>query len=63
MMTPEQMREVMPMTRYWTIKRGVRKGVEALFAPMILTLGLAADNLKAMADYLQARFIYKEGKE
>ena len=61
-MTPEQQRAVMPMTRYWHMKRGLKKGTEAFFEPITFMFGLAADTLKVMADQLQAAFIYKKGK-
>lgn len=61
-MTPEQQRAVMPMTRYWHIKRSLNKGVQALFEPITFMFSVAADSLKVMADSLQAKFIYKKGK-
>lgn len=61
-MTPEQMRQVMPMTRYWQIQQGIKKGTAAFFEPITFMFNMAADSLKVMADSLQAKFIYKKEK-
>lgn len=61
-MTPEQMRQVMPMTRYWAIKRGIKNGTAAFFQPITFMFELAAESLKVMADQLQDKFIHKKEK-
>lgn len=61
-MTPEQMRQVMPMTRYWAIKQGIKKGAEAVFAPMTFMFRLAADSLETMAKHLQHAVFHKDAK-
>lgn len=62
MLTPEQQRAAMPMTRYWHMKRGLKKGTEYFFQPITFMFELAADSLKTMAEHLQSAFIYKKGK-
>lgn len=58
-MTPEQMRQAMPMTRYWHIKRGLKKGTEAFFEPITFMFGLAADWFKTVAGQLQHNTFHK----
>lgn len=61
-MTPEQMREAMPMTRYWAIKQGIRKGTESFFEPITFMFRMAADSLEVMAQTLQQAVFHKKGK-
>ena len=61
-MTPEQMRQAMPMTRYWAIKRGIKNGTAAFFQPITSMFELVAESLKVMADQLQDKFIHKKEK-
>lgn len=58
-MTPEQMRQAMPMTRYWHMKRGLKKGTEAFFEPITFMFGLATNWLKTVAGHLQHNTFYK----
>ena len=60
LMTPEQKRQAMPMTRYWQIKRGLKQGVESFFEPITFMFGAAADWLKSVAGHLQHNTFYKE---
>lgn len=61
-MTPEQLRQAMPMTRYWHTKRAMKKGVETIFEPITFMFGMAADWLKTVAGQLQHNTFYKEKK-
>jgi hypothetical protein len=58
-MTPEQQRAAMPMTRYWHIKRGLRKGTESFFEPITFMFRMAADSLEVMAKHLQQAVFFK----
>lgn len=49
----------MPMTRYWHIKRGLKKGTEAFFEPITFMFGLAADWFKTVAGQLQHNTFHK----
>jgi hypothetical protein len=60
LMTPEQKRNVMPMTKYWHIKRGLKKGTETFFEPITFMFGLAADWFKNVAGALQHNAFFKE---
>lgn len=62
LMTPEQKRQAMPMTRYWQLKQGAKKSVEAVFEPINFMFGLAADWLKNVAGHVQHNTFHKEQK-
>lgn len=62
LMTPEQKRQVAPMTAHWHTKRGLKKSVEAVFEPVTFMFGLAADWLKTVAGHVQHNTFYKEKK-
>lgn len=62
LMTPEQKRQVMPMTTYWHAKRGLKKSVETVFEPITFMFSMAADLLKSVAGHVQHNTFYKEQK-
>lgn len=59
-MKPEQMRQLMPMTRYWRIQQTVKNSVAIAFYPLTFMLGLAVDRLKIAADHLQEKLIHRK---
>lgn len=61
-MTPEQMRRVMPMTKYWAIQQGLKKGTQSFFEPWTFLFDLIAKTTKAAADTLQHAVFHKEAK-
>lgn len=60
LLTPEQKRQAIPMTRYWHMKRGLKNSVEAIFEPITFMFGLATDWLNTVAGQLQQHVFYNK---